>query len=336
MKNKRIVLAARPQGMPRESDFRLEEVEIPDPEDGQILVRNHYASVDPGARDRLSGEASYVAAQGIGEVMGSATVSEVVASRNSKFAVGDFVAGVLGWQDYSLSDGRGLRRIEDRRVPISAQIGVLGIPGLTAYFGLLRIGALQAGDTVLVSSAAGAVGSAVGQIAKIKGARAVGIAGSPEKCCWLTEELGFDAAIDRRAEPDMGAAIARTCPEGVDVLFDNVGNALIEAALPHMRQRGRIVNSGMTADYNVAMGDRPGLQNTRVFITQRLRMEGFIVFDFADELTQARNELTDWILADRLRYREDIDQGVESLPAAFVGLFKGDNFGRKLVRLDAG
>ena len=336
MKNKRIVLAARPQGMPRESDFRLEEVDIPDPENGQILVRNLYASVDPGARDRLSGEASYIAPQGIGEVMGSATVSEVVASRNSKFAVGDFVAGAFGWQDYSLSDGRGLRRIEDRRVPISAQIGVLGIPGLTAYFGLLRTGALQAGETVLVSSAAGAVGSAAGQIAKIKGAKAVGIAGSPEKCRWLTEELGFDAAIDRRAEPDMAAAITRTCPEGVDVLFDNVGNALIEAVLPHMRQRGRIVNSGQTADYNVAMGDRPGLQNTRVFITQRLRMEGFIVFDFADELARARSELTEWILSDRLRYREDIDQGVESLPAAFVGLFKGDNFGRKLVRLDAG
>jgi NADPH-dependent curcumin reductase CurA len=335
MKNKRIVLAARPQGMPKESDFRLEEVEIPDPEDGQMLVRNRYASVDPGARDRLSGEASYVAPQGIGEVMGSATVSEVVATRNSKFAVGDIVAGAFGWQDYSLSDGRGLRRIDDRRAPISAQIGVLGIPGLTAHFGLLRVGALQAGETVLVSSAAGAVGSAVGQIAKIKGAKAVGIAGGPAKCRWLTEELGFDAAIDRRREPDIAAAVVRTCPEGVDVLFDNVGNALIEAVLPHMRQGGRIVVSGQTADYNVPIGERPGLKNTRVFITQRLRMEGFIVFDFAADFAQARNELTDWILGDRLRYREDIDQGVECLPAAFIGLFKGDNFGRKLVKLNA-
>jgi len=333
MNNKRIVLAARPQGMPKESDFRLEELQVPDPEEGQILVRNLYASVDPGTRDRLSGEASYIAPVGIGDLVGAATVSEVVASRNSKFAVGDLVAGGFGWQDYSLSDGRGLRRIEDRRAPLSAQIGVLGIPGLTAYFGLLRVGALQAGETVLVSSAAGAVGSAVGQIAKIRGAKAVGIAGGPEKCRWLTEDLGFDAAIDRRAEPDMAAAIARTCPEGVDILFDNVGNALIEAALPHMRQRGRIVNSGMTGDYNATAENRQGIFNTRVFITQRLRMEGFIVFDFADELAQARSELTDWILADRLRYREDIDQGVESLPAAFVGLFNGDNFGRKLVSL---
>ena len=334
MKNKRIVLAARPQGMPKESDFRLEEVEVPDPEDGQVLVRNRYASIDPGSRDRLSGEASYIAPVGIGELMGAATVSEVVASRNSRFAVGDLVAGGFGWQDYALSDGRGLRRIEDLRVPVSTQIGVLGIPGLTAYFGLLSVGALQAGETVLVSSAAGGVGSVVGQIAKIKGAKAVGIAGSPEKCRWLVEELGFDSAIDRRAEPDIGAAIARTCPEGVDVLFDNVGNALIEATLPHMRQRGRIVNSGQTADYNVAMADRAGLYNTRAFITHRLRMEGFIVFDFANELARARGELTDWILADRLRYREDIDQGVESCPAAFIGLFTGDSFGRKLVKLD--
>ncbi len=163
----------------------------------------------------------------------------------------------------------------------------------------------------------------------------MGIAGGPEKCRWLTEELGFDAAIDRRAEPDIAAAIARTCPEGVDVLFDNVGNALVEASLPHMRQGGRIVISGQTADYNIPIAERPGIKNTRVFITQRLRMEGFIVFDFAADFAQARNELTDWILGDRLRYREDIDQGVESLPAAFIGLFKGDNFGRKLVKLDA-
>ena len=333
MKNRRVVLASLVKGVPKDSDFRLEEVEIDDPAEGQLLIRNRFASVDPGLRGRLSGERSYVDPCAIGEVIGGATVGQVVRSRHPKYAEGDWIAGALGWQEFGLSDGKGIRRIEEQRLPYSVHIGVLGVPGLTAYFGLLNVGALREGDTVLVSSAAGAVGSAAGQIAKIKGARLIGIAGGPEKCRWLVEELGFDAAIDRYAEPDLASAIAKACPDGVDVLFDNAGNAVIDATLPQMRQGGRIVCSGQTADYNLAASERTGLKNTRFFITNRLRMEGFIAFDFASGFRKAWSELTEWIIDGRLRYREDIEHGIEKLPTAFAGLFKGQNFGRKLVEL---
>jgi NADPH-dependent curcumin reductase CurA len=333
MKNRRVVLAAYLDGEPKESDFRIDEVEVGEPADGQVLVRNHFVSVDPGMRGRLSGRASYTAPLPLGGVLGGASVGRVVASRNPKYAVGDWVAAGFGWQEYGLGEGPGMRKVEDLRVPPSAQIGVLGIPGLTAYFGLLEIGAPKPGETVLVSTAAGAVGSAVGQIAKIKGAQAVGIAGGPEKCRWLVEELGFDAAIDRHAEPDIAAAVGRTCPDGVDILFDNVGNTLVDPLLPLMRQHGRIVVCGQTADYNLAPEARHGLRNTSYFITARLKMQGLVVFDSVRDFPTAWRELTDWILDGRLRYREDVETGLERAPAAFVGLFKGENFGRKLVRL---
>ena len=334
MKNRRVVLAAYLDGAPKESDFRVEEVDAPEPSDGQVLVRNSFISIDPGMRGRLSGKASYTAPVPLGGVLGSASVGQVVASRNPKFAVGDWVAAAFGWQDYGLGDGAGMRKIDSNRVPPSAQIGVLGIPGLTAYFGLLDIGQPKAGETVLVSTAAGAVGSAAGQIAQIKGARAVGIAGGPEKCRWLTEELGFAAAIDRHAEPDIAAAVRRACPDGVDVLFDNVGNTLVDPVLPLMNLHGRIVASGQTADYNVPPEERYGLKNTSFFITSRLKMQGLVVFDAVRGFPQAWAEMTDWIVEGRLKYREDIEVGIERAPAAFVGLFKGDNFGRKLIKLD--
>jgi NADPH-dependent curcumin reductase CurA len=333
MKNRRIVLAAYPVGMPRESDFRLEEAENPAPTEGRVLVRNRFVSVDPGMRSRLSGRASYTAPVAIGEVVGSATVGVVIASLHPKFAVGDWVAAAFGWQELGLGDGRGMRKIADLRVPPSAQIGVLGVPGLTAYFGLLDIARPRQGEIILVSSAAGAVGSAAGQIARINGAKAVGIAGGAEKCRWLVEELGFEAAIDRRAEPDIAAAVARACPQGVDILFDNVGNTLVDAVLPLMRRHGRIVASGQVADYNVAPEERHGVKNTSFFITSRLKMQGLVVFDYSKEFPRAWSDMTDWILTGQLRYREDIDDGIERLPAAFIGLFTGDNFGRKLVSL---
>jgi NADPH-dependent curcumin reductase CurA len=333
MKNRRVVLAAYLDGEPKENDFRLEEVETPEPGEGQVLVRNVFVSVDPGMRGRLSGRASYTAPAPIGGVMGGASVGRVVQSRNPKYAVGDWVAAGFGWQDYGLGDGPGMRKIVDLRVPPSAQIGVLGIPGLTAYFGLLDIGAPKPGETVLVSTAAGAVGSAAGQIAKIKGCRTIGIAGGADKCRWLIEDLGFDAAIDRKAEPDIAAAVARACPGGVDVLFDNVGNTLLDPVMPLMRQGGRIVVSGQTADYNLAPDARHGLKNTSYFITARLKMQGLVVFDHARDFPTAWREMTDWILDGRLRYREDIDIGLERAPGAFIGLFKGENFGRKLIRL---
>lgn len=334
MINRRVVLAAHVAGMPRESDFRIDAVEEAGPGEGDVLVRNHFVSVDPGMRGRLSGEASYTAPVLLGGVVGSATVGRVIASRSGAFAVGDWVAGAFGWQELGLSPGgRGIRRIPEGPIPPSAHIGVLGVPGLTAYFGLLDIGRPKAGETVLVSTAAGAVGSAAGQVARIKGARAVGIAGGPAKCRWLTEELGFEAAIDRLAEPDIVGAVARKCPDGVDVFFDNVGNSLVNPILPLMRPHGRVVISGQTADYNLPPEERVGLKNTRSFITGRLKMQGLVVFDYAREFPKAWADLTGWILDGRLKYREDVVDGLEALPAAFVGLFNGENFGRKLARL---
>ncbi len=330
--NRRFVLARRPQGVPVADDFRLETVALPEPAEGQVVVANRFISVDPGMRSRLSAAETYAAPLDLGAVVEGATVGQVAASRNPKFQPGDWVASAFGWQEYGLSDGRGMRKLADDRVPPSTAIGVLGIPGITAYFGLSEIGRVREGETVLVSSAAGAVGSAAGQIAAIRGARAVGIAGGPDKCRWLTDELGFAAAIDRRAEPDLAAAVSRTCPDGVDVLFDNVGNALIDAVLPLMRRGGRIVVSGQVADYN-AGPERPGIVNTQFFITSRLTMAGLVAFDYVRQYPQAWAEMTDWILAGRLKYREDVVDGLEHLPAAFIGLFKGENFGRKLIRL---
>lgn len=333
MKNRRVVLAAYLDGAPKPSDFQIDEVDTAAPADGQVLVKNRFVSVDPGMRGRLSGKASYTAPLPLGGVLGGPSVGRVVASKNPKFAVGDWVAAAFGWQEYGLGEEPGVRRIEDLRLPPQAQIGVLGSPGLTAYFGLLDIGAPKPGETVLVSTAAGAVGSAVGQIARIKGARAVGVAGGTQKCRWLVEDLGFDAAIDRKAGPDIAAAVARACPDGVDILFDNVGNTLVDPVLPLMRQHGRIVVCGQTADYNLAPEARHGLRNTSYFITARLKMQGLVVFDYAHEAPSARRELTDWVLEGRLRYREDVEIGIERAPAAFIGLFQGENFGRKLVRL---
>jgi hypothetical protein len=285
-------------------------------------------------RGRLSGEASYTAPVPLGGVVGSATVGRVIASNHDAWPVGEWVAGAFGWQELGLSPGgRGIRRIPEGPIPPSAHIGVLGIPGLTAYFGLLDIGQPKPGETVLVSTAAGAVGSAAGQIARINGALTVGIAGGAAKCRWLTKELGFDAAIDRLAEPDIAAAVARECPDGVDVFFDNVGNSLVDPILPLMRLHGRLVISGQTADYNLPPEERVGLKNTRSFIIARLKMQGLVVFDYARDFPKAWAELTGWIQDGRLKYREDIVEGLEALPAAFVGLFQSENFGRKLARL---
>jgi NADPH-dependent curcumin reductase CurA len=333
MKARQVVLAAHVAGVPRVSDFRIETVDLSDPDQGQVLVRNHYVSVDPGMRGRLSAEASYTAPVPIGGVLGLASVGRVVASRHPDFAEGDWVAGLLGWREAALSDGRGLRRIPEGPIPPSAHIGVLGVPGLTAYFGLLDIGQPKPGETVLVSTAAGAVGSAVGQIARTRGARAVGIAGGPAKCRWLVEEIGFDAAIDRLAEPDIAAAVARESPGGVDVFFDNVGNTLVDPVLPLMRPHGRIVVCGQTADYNLAPEQRQGLRNTRAFIAARLKMQGLVVFDYAADFPRAWGELAAWVLDGRLRYREDVVDGIDALPGALIGLFRGENFGRRLGRL---
>ena len=334
--NRRFVLARRPAGVPVAADFRLEAVPLREPGEGEVLVRNIYLSVDPGMRARLGEEASYAAPLGIGETVEGASVGRVVASRNPRFAEGDMVSGGFGWQEWGLSDGRGLRKL-DPRLPPSAAIGVLGVPGLTAWVAMRELAPPSAGQTVLISSAAGPVGATAGQIAKAMGARVVGIAGGAEKGAWLTGELGFDAFIDRRSVPpdtaSLAAEIARLAPDGVHVYLDNVGGHVLEAAVETMAPGGRIVVSGQVADYNLPLARREGVRNVSLFITRRLVMRGFVVYDHAKSFRDAWTELEEGILSGRIKWREEIFDGIEALPEAFIGLFRGDNFGRRLVRV---
>jgi len=334
--SRQVVLARYIPGLPTPEDFRLEPVELPAPGAGELRVRTLYATVDPGTLTRLSGEASYAPPLAVGDVIAGAVVGEVVDSRSERFAPGELVVGGWGWREDAVVSARGLRKVEAGPEPVSAELGVFGIPGLTAYFGILELGRPRAGETVLVSSAAGGVGSIAGQVAKQQGARVVGIAGGPAKCRWLVEELGFDAALDHRAEANLAAAIRRTCPEGVGVFLDNVGGAVLDAALPNMAVRGRVVVSGLVADYGVPPQQRLGLRNTPFFITHRLRMEGFVVFDYSERFTEARAALGRWVMEGKIRYREHVVEGLEAAPAAFAGLFRGENFGRMLVRLPRG
>lgn len=331
MKNRKFVLARRPDGIPRREDFRLETEELPGIGEGQLLVRNQFLSVDPGMRAALDDVVSYTQPVPLGGVIPCATVGVVEASNNPKFKEGDFVAAGFGWQEYGVSDGRGIRIVPEGPLSPSTAIGVMGIPGLTAYFGLLSVGRLGEGDTVLVTSAAGAVGTAVAQIAALKGAKVVGVAGGAEKCQWLRDEIGVARVIDYRAVSDLAAAIAEAAPDGIDVLFDNVGNAMIDLTLPMMRQGGRVVVCGQIADYNIPASQKHGILNTSAFISKRITMRGFVAFDYAREFRTAWADMTGWILEEKLKYREDISEGFETLPEAFIGLFGGKNFGRKLI-----
>ncbi len=331
--SRQVVLAHYIPGLPSPEDFRMETVEVPAPGPGELRVRTLYASLDPGTLTRLGGVASYAPPLPQGEVINSAAVGEVVDSRHEGFAPGELVVGGWGWREVAVVAARGLRKVEPGPEPLSAELGVFGIPGLTAYFGILELGKPRAGETVLVSSAAGAVGSIAGQVARQQGARVVGIAGGPAKCRWLVEELGFDVALDYRAEADLGAALQRACPEGVGVFLDNVGGAVLDAALLCMAPRGRVVLSGLVADYGVPPQQRVGLKNATRFITHRLRMEGFVVFDYAERFAEARAALGRWVSEGKVKYREHVAEGLEAAPAAFAGLFRGENFGRMLVRV---
>ena len=329
----RIVLVRHIEGMPTPEDFRVERLAIPELADGQFLAKNHFVSCDPGTRSRLSPGASYAPPLAPGAPVDGFCVGEVIASRNPKFAVGETVA-LSGWATHVVSSGRGYCvKVPDLGVPESLWIGLLGVPGMTAWFGLRRVAALQAGDRVLVTSAAGPVGATAGQLAKLWGAsEVVGIAGGAEKCAWLTEVAGFDRAIDYKAA-DFEAVFAKASAGGWDVLFDNVGNAMIDRALPVMKLRGRIVVSGQVADYNTPLGQVPGLQNTAHFIAKRLRMEGMVVFDDLGGFAAAQAELAGLISSGAVVYREEVFEGLESLPAAFCGLFSGASFGRRVVRV---
>jgi NADPH-dependent curcumin reductase CurA len=333
--NRRIVLAARPHGEPKPDDLRLEEVPVPTPGPGEILLRTKWLSLDPYMRGRMSAAKSYAASVEIGAPITAETVGEVVASNNPEYRVGEVLTAFAGWQDYFVTDGKGSRRVDPAAAPPSTALGILGMPGMTAYTGLLNIGQPKAGETVVVAAAAGPVGSLVGQIAKLKGARAVGIAGGPDKCRYLTEELGFDAAVDHRA-PDFADALARACPEGIDVYFENVGGAVFDAVLPLLNDFARIPVCGLVSAYNATEvppgpDQRPGLM--RLVLTKRLHIQGFIVWDFAAQAEEFRREVGGWLKEGRVRYREDIVDGLENAPEAFIGMLKGRNFGKLVVRV---
>lgn len=329
---KRWTLAKHPSGVPSEDCFALESFTPDAPQDGQVLIRTHYFSLDPGMRGRLSGD-SYAAGLKIGDTIESAGIGEIIASKSERFAVGDMVMGGLGWTQALAHPDRGLQKLDpalfDDKVAMTATIGVLGVPGLTAWFGLQDLGQPQAGETLLISSAAGPVGATCGQIGKTLGLSVIGIAGGADKCAYLTD-LGFDAVIDYKAEDNLVNAIEAAAPDGVDVYFDNVGGEMLDAAILNMKPKGRIVVSGQVAEYN---REKPvGIRQTTRFITHRLRMEGLVVYDYAKQFPEAQAAMAALIRDGKLAYKEDISDGIEDAPRAYAALFAGANFGRRLIK----
>src|SRR6478736_5685622 len=331
---KRIVLASRPVGEPKPSDFRFEDFPVPTPGPGQVLLRTLWLSLDPYMRGRMSEAPSYAAPVGIGKTMVGGTVSEVIASNNPDFAAGDVVLAPTGWQTHAVSDGKGLRKIDPKLAPLSTALGILGMPGMTAYAGLLEIGKPQPGETVVVAAASGPVGSAVGQIAKIKGARAVGIAGGKEKCDYVKRELGFDDCLDHR-DPNLAAKLKEACPKNIDVYFENVGGAVFEAVFPLLNTFARIPVCGLIAQYNDTQAVAPKWAPSmmRAVLTKRLTIRGFIVSDFAARHGDFLRDMSQWVREGNVKHKEFVTEGLDSAPAAFMGLLKGANFGKQLVRV---
>jgi NADPH-dependent curcumin reductase CurA len=327
VKSREWRLAARPQGMPKPTDFELAEVDVGDPADGQVLVRNAFMSVDPYMRGRMNDVKSYVPPFQLGEPLYGGAVGEVVASRNDRYAEGDWVTHQLGWRELALSDGRGMLRVDPALAPPQAYLGVLGGTGLTAYVGLLDIGQPKECETVFVSGAAGAVGSIAGQIARIKGCRVIGSAGSDEKVAWLRDELGFDQAFNYKT-----ASLREELADGIDVYFDNVGGEHLEAAIFALRTYGRIVACGSISRYNDTEL-RPGPRNISMITTKRLRMQGFIIFDHNDRYPAFLREVSGWLRDGKLKPRETVVDGFEHAPQALIGLLEGENTGKMLVRL---
>lgn len=327
--NRQILLASRPEGSVTPENFCLVEAPIPVVGAGEVLVRNHYLSLDPYMRGRMDDARSYAAPQPLGEVMIGGTAGEVIESANPKFAVGDKVVGMFGWQLYGKSDGAGLRKVDTTRVPLSAYLGVVGMPGVTAWYGLNRIIAPKAGETVVVSAASGAVGSVVGQLARRLGCRAVGVAGGPEKCRIVTHEYGFDACVDYKAgrlHEDLKAAT----PNGIDGCFENVGGEVFDVVLRRMNAFGRIAVCGLIAGYD---GRPIPLHNFASVLVNRLRVEGFIVTEHMDAWPEAQRELGARVAEGALKYRETVARGLEAAPEAFIGLLRGRNVGKQLVKL---
>ncbi len=334
--NQQVLLVSRPDGEPRLQNFRLVETALPDLREGQVLVRHHWLSLDPYMRGRMSEGKSYTQPQPLDQVMIGGTAGEVLASRHPAFAVGDTVVGVGGWQLYQIVDGgqrAALRKVDTTHIPLAAWLGVVGMPGVTAWYGLTRIIAPQPGETVVVSAAAGAVGGVVGQLAKLRGARAVGLAGGPEKCAYVVKELGFDACIDYKLHPDLkslSAALRVACPNGIDGGFENVGGLLLDAVMQRANAYSRIALCGLIAGCN---GEPIPLCQPQLILLNRMRIEGFIVSEHMDLWPQALQELGALVVAGQLRGRESIAEGLASAPAAFLGLLKGRNLGKQLVRL---
>ncbi len=327
--NHQILLASRPEGAVSADNFKLVETPLAPLKDGEVRVRNHYLSLDPYMRGRMSDSKSYATPQPLGEVMVGGTVGVVVESRTPKWQPGDKVVAMFGWQEYGTSTGAGMQKVDDTHVPLSAYVGPVGMPGVTAWYGLNRICAPKPGETVAVSAASGAVGTVVGQLAKRHGCRVVGIAGGPEKCKFLVEELGFDASVDYKAG-DLDAALKQAAPDGIDAYFDNVGGAVLDAVMARMNPFGRIAVCGAIAGYD---GQPLVMHNPRLILISRLKIEGFIVSEHAEDWPVALKELGGLVGSGELKYRETVAQGLASAPEAFMGMLKGRNFGKQLVKL---
>ncbi|OFS12443.1 NADP-dependent oxidoreductase [Hafnia sp. HMSC23F03] len=334
--NRRYVLAQRPQGMPSDQDFRLEKVAQPEPEQGQVLLRTLYLSLDPYVRGRLDDAPSYSPPLAIGDVICGGTVCRVEQSQHSDYQVGDLVLAYTGWQDYALSDGEGLQKLDANMAHPSYALGLLGMPGFTGYMGLTDIGNPQAGETVVVAAATGAVGSVVGQVAKLRGCRAVGIAGGVEKCRYAVEKLGFDVCIDHRA-PDFAHQLKQACDQGIDVYYENVGGAVFDAVLPLLNTKARIPVCGMISQYNGHHSDHqqdrlPLFMST--ILKKRMRVEGFIISqDYGDRYPEFYAQMSTWLAQGKIVFKEDIVDGLENSITAFQGLLSGKNFGKLIIKV---
>ena len=334
--NQRFVLASRPKGAPTPENFRLEREALPELQDGQVQLRTLFLSLDPYMRGRMSDAPSYAAPVEIGEVMTGGAVSQVVASRHAKFQEGDLVVGSTGWQTHSISDGTGLVPLPAGIPSPSMAVGVLGMPGMTAYMGLMHIGQPQAGETLVVAAASGAVGSVVGQVAKLKGLKVVGVAGGPDKCRYVVDELGFDACIDHKSET-FAEDLAAACDQGIDIYFENVGGHVFDAVMPLLNARARIPVCGLIAHYNATdLPEGPDRFSLlpRLLLTKRVRMQGFIVFDdFGDRHAEFYSAMVPWVRDGKIKFREDRVDGLENAPEAFIGLLQGHNFGKVVVKV---
>jgi hypothetical protein len=334
--NHQIHLVSRPHGEPSVDNFKLVEAPLPELKDGQVLVRNHYLSLDPYMRGRMNDAKSYALPQPLNEVMGGGTAGEVVASKSDAFRPGDKVVGMGGWQEYTVisAEQRGmLRKVDTTHIPMSAYLGAVGMPGVTAWYGLVKIIDPKPGQTVVVSAASGAVGTAVGQLAKVRGCRAVGIAGGPDKCKYVVDELGFDACIDYKQHKDLKSlttALKEACPNGVDGYFENVGGMILDAVMLRLNAFARIALCGMISGYN---GEPIPMAAPQLLLTNRVKVEGFIVSEHMEVWPDALKELGTLVATGKLKYRETVAQGIASAPEAFLGLLKGKNFGKQLVKL---